>query len=209
MFAPTYRRAIVCLAGGVAATLMVVSTSSACASLALIEVTPSVVKAGQEVSWKGTFFIKDEPVQVRWNSLDGPVLATATPPSADNGLHGNWRFVEGTMTIPADLRPGTYMVLATQNPVKGNSTWGIPARTVVQVSDGSPVLGAPADPPGPARPDTLLAEKTVSAGTLAVVGLGAAGVAMFLAGIAMAVTGRRPPAPAPARVAGRDGSSGS
>lgn len=207
MYVPTYRRALVCVAGGIAVMLMAVSASFACASLALIEVTPTVVRAGQEVNWKGTFFIKDEPVQVRWNALDGPVLATATPPSADNGLHGNWRFVEGKMTIPADVRAGSYMVIATQNPVKGNSTWGIPARTIVQVSDGSPVLGAPADAPGAPRPDTLLTEKTVSTGTLAVVGLGAAGVAMFLAGIALAVTGRRPPAPTPARVAGRDGSS--
>src|SRR5215210_5468900 len=96
----TGRKAIVCLAAGIGAALLAVSASFACASLALIEVTPAVVKAGQEVSWKGTFFIKDEPVSVRWNALDGPVLATGVPPSADNGLHGNWRFVEGKMTIP-------------------------------------------------------------------------------------------------------------
>ncbi len=205
MMVSTGRRALVCLAGGIGAILVAASSSFACASLALVEVNPNVVKAGQEVSWKGTFFIKDEPVQIRWNALDGPVLATATPPSADNGLHGNWRFVEGRMTIPEGLAPGTYLVIATQNPVKGNNTWGIPARTTVQVSDGRPVLGADPDRAVPSRPDTLLEEESVSAGTLAVVGLGAAGVAMFIVGMALAFAGRRP-APEVARVPGRDGS---
>ena len=197
------RRLITGLAGGIAVALVAASASFACASLALIEVNPNVVKPGQEVSWKGTFFIKDEPVHIRWNALDGPVLATGVPPSADNGLHGNWRFVEGKMTIPNDLRPGTYLVVGTQNPVRGTNTWGIPARTTVQVSDGTPVLGSSPDRAVPSRPDTLLAEDSVSAGTLAVVGLGAAGVAMFLVGIALAFAGRRP-APEVARVAGTD-----
>ena len=186
------------------AVLVVASASFGCASLALIEVTPNVVRPGQEVSWKGTFFAKDEPVQIRWNALDGPVLATGVPPSADNGLHGNWRFVDGKMTIPNDLRPGTYLVVATQNPVKGTNTWGIPARTVVQVSDGTPVVGATPDRAVPARPDTLVEEESVSAGSVAVVGLGAAGVAMFLVGIALAFAARRPAAEV-ARVAGPDG----
>ena len=199
------RRVLVGVTGCLAAVLVAASSSFGCASLALIEVNPNVVKPGQEVSWKGTFFIKDEPVQIRWNTLDGPVLATGVPPSADNGLHGNWRFVEGKMTIPNDVAPGTYLVIATQNPVKGNNTWGIPARTTVQVSDGRPVLGADPDRAVPSRPDTLVEEESVSAGTLAVVGLGAAGVAMFIVGVALAFAGRRP-APEMARVPGREGS---
>ncbi|MDQ4069614.1 MAG: hypothetical protein M3203_09140 [Actinomycetota bacterium] len=203
MLIPRTRRAILGAAGGFAALIMAASSSFACASLALIEVNPSVVRPGQEVSWKGTFFAKDEPVQIRWNALDGPVLATGVPPSADNGLHGNWRFVEGTMTIPDNLQPGTYLVVATQNPVRGTNTWGIPARTVVHVSDGSPVLGASPDRAVPARPDAFVEEESVSAGTILMVGLGAAGIAMFVVGIALAFAARRP-APEPAAVAGPD-----
>jgi len=203
MFRSSRRKAIVCLTGGVAALLVAASASFACASLALIEVTPGVVKPGQEVNWKGTFFIKDEPVVVRWNALDGPVLATGVPPSADNGLHGNWRFVEGTMTIPADVRAGSYMVVATQNPVRGSNTWGVPARTVVQVSDGSPLLGQPVGQSNLLRPDTLLTEDSISGGAIAVVALGAAGVAMFMVGIGLAFASRQP-AVRPAPVAGAD-----
>jgi len=203
MLRTTNRKAILCLTGGIAALIVAASASFACASLALIEVTPSVVRPGQEVNWKGTFFIKDEPVAIRWNALDGPVLATGVPPSADNGLHGNWRFVEGTLTIPADVKAGSYMVVATQNPVKGTNTWGIPARTVVQVSDGTPVLGQAVGQSNIIRPDTLLSEESISGGTIAVVALGAAGIAMFMVGIGLAFAARRPVS-RPAPVAGAD-----
>ena len=198
------RKAIMCLTGGVAALLVAASASFACASLALLEVTPGVVKPGQEVDWKGTFFIKDEPVVVRWNALDGPVLATGVPPSADNGLHGNWRFVEGRLTIPGDVKAGSYILVATQNPVKGSSTWGVPARTVVQVSDGMPVVGQAVGQFKMVRPDNLLSEDSIPAASLVVVALGAAGVAMFTVGAALAIGARRP-SPRRAPVFGADG----
>lgn len=188
------RRVVVGLAGVAAVLVVAASSSFACGSLALVEVTPNVVRPGQEVTWKGTFFLKDEPVSIRWNAVDGPVLSTATPPSADNGLHGNWRFVDGAMTIPADAKPGTYVVVATQNAVKGNSTWGIPARTVVQVSDGAPIVAGAVGQSNVVRPGSLVTTRSVAAGTLALVALGAAGVAMFLVGVALAFAGRRPSA---------------
>ena len=75
-----------------------------------------------------------------------------------------------------------------QNPVKGNSTWGIPARTVVQVSDGTPVLGQAVGQSNVVRPDTLLTGNSISGGTIAVVALGAGGVTMFMVGVALAFT---------------------
>ncbi len=170
----------------------------ACASLAAVDVTPSVVRPGQEVAWRGTFFIKDEPVTLRWNALDGPVLSVATPPGPDNGLHGNWRFVDGTFTVPADARPGSYVVIATQNAVKGSQTWGVPARGLVQVSDGSPVLGQAAGPPPVDRPVDLVTSESLSAGDFLLVALGAAGVALLLAGLGVVLAaGRRAPDPEP------------
>lgn len=185
------RRGLVALSGIVAAVVLHAAGGWACASLAAVDVIPGVVRPGQEVAWKGNFFIKDEPVRLLWNALDGPLLSTATPPSADNGLHGNWRFVEGTFTVPADAKPGSYVVIATQNAVKGSATWGVPARGLVQVSDGSPVLGPPVGNPAPPRPADLVRGEALETGTFLLVAAGAAGVALLLAGIGVLIAAGR------------------
>lgn len=195
------RRAVAFLAIAAGVVLLQAAGGWACASLASVEATPGVVRPGQEVAWKGTFFIKDEPVVLRWNALDGPVLSTATPPSADNGLHGNWRFVDGTFTVPADAKAGSYVVVASQNAVKGSSTWGVPARGLVQVSDGTPVLGQAVGTPAPPRPVDLVTSESLSGGDFLVAAMGAGGVALLLAGLALVLTaGRRGDAPQPQAV---------
>lgn len=200
------RRGLVALIGVVAAVVLHAAGGWACASLAAVDVTPGVVRPGQEVAWKGTFFIKDEPVRLLWNALDGPLLATATPPSADNGLHGNWRFVEGTFTVPADAKAGSYVVIATQTAVKGSATWGVPARGLVQVSDGSPVLGQPVGNPAPPRPVDLVRGESIETGTFLLVAAGAAGVALLLAGIGVLIAaGRNGSAPQAQPVRSRPG----
>lgn len=200
------RRGLVALFGIAAAVVLHGAGAWGCASLASVEVTPGVVRPGQEVAWKGTFFIKDEPVRLLWNALDGPVLSTATPPSADNGLHGNWRFVEGTFTVPADAKPGSYVVIATQNAVKGSATWGVPARGLVQVSDGSPVLGQPVGNPAPPRPADLVRSESLDTATFVLAAAGAAGVALLLAGIGVLIAaGRTGSTPQPQPVRSRTG----
>lgn len=185
------RRGFVALFGIAAAVVLQAAGGWACASLASVDVTPQVVRPGQEVAWKGTFFIKDEPVRLLWNALDGPLLSTATPPSADNGLHGNWRFVEGTFTIPADAKAGSYVVIATQTAVKGSATWGVPARGLVQVSDGSPVLGQAVGNPAPPRPTDLVTSDSLDGGAFLLAAAGAGGVALLLAGIGVLVAAGR------------------
>jgi hypothetical protein len=148
------------------------------------------------VAWRGTFFIKDEPVTLRWNTLDGPILSVATPPGPDNGLHGNWRFVDGTFTVPADAKAGTYIVIATQKEVKGSATWGVPARGLVQVSDSSPVLGQPAEPPTSPRPSDLVTSESLSAGDFLLAAAGAGGVALLLAGLGVVLVASRRSDPA-------------
>jgi hypothetical protein len=194
MFVRRTRRGLVALIGLAAAggVLLQASGGWACASLASVDVTPNVVRPGQEVTWLGTFFIKDEPVVLRWNALDGPVLSTATPPSADNGLHGNWRFVDGTFTVPADAKPGSYVVIATQVAVKGSQTWGVPARGLVNVSDGSPVLSKPPAALAPQRPADLVTSESLSGGDFLLAALGAGGIALLLAGIAIVLAAGRP-----------------
>jgi hypothetical protein len=64
------------------------------------------------------------------------------------------------------------------------------------------VVGAAAGPVEEGRPAGLITEdNSVSGATLALVGLGVAGLGMFLAGMAALLAGRRGPAPraAPAR----------
>ncbi len=174
-----------------------------CASLASVDVTPNVVRPGQDVTWRGTFFIKDEPVTLRWNALDGPVLSVATPPGPDNGLHGNWRFVDGTFTVPADAKPGTYVVIASQNAVKNSQTWGVPARGVVRVSDGSPVLGQSPEPPAEPRPLVLVTGESLSGSEFLLAALGAGGIALLLAGFGVVLAAsRRADAPQPEAVRG-------
>jgi hypothetical protein len=176
---------------GMAAVLLTAAGGWTCASLASVDVMPNIVRPGQEVAWRGTFFIRDEPVRLHWNALDGPILSTATPPGPDNGLHGNWRFVDGTFTVPADAKPGTYVVIAQQNAVKGSATWGVPARGVVQVSDGSPVLGQSFEPPVQPRPSDLVTSRSLSGGDFLLAALGAGGVALLLAGLGVVLAASR------------------
>ncbi|MGI8808991.1 MAG: hypothetical protein ACR2KK_14350 [Acidimicrobiales bacterium] len=185
------RRGLVALFAIAGAVVLQASSGWTCASLASVDVTPNVVRPGQEVAWKGTFFVKDEPVRLHWNALDGPLLSTATPPSPDNGLHGNWRFVDGTFTVPADAKPGTYVVIAVQNAVKGSATWGVPARGLVQVSDGSPVLGQQPGPPVEQRPADLVTSEAMTGGDFLLAAVGAGGVALLLAGLAVVIAAGR------------------
>ena len=198
MYVGHRRRGLVALLLITGAVVLQSASGWACASLASVDVTPNVVRPGQEVAWRGTFFIKDEPVRLLWNALDGPVLSTATPPGPDNGLHGNWRFVDGTFTVPADAKAGTYVVIATQTAVKGSQTWGVPARGLVHVSDGSPVLGQTPGPVPEERPTDLLTGESLSGGDFLLAALGAGGVALLLAGLAVvAAAGRKSDTPQP------------
>jgi hypothetical protein len=197
-----HRRLIVGVAGVVAAVLAMSAQAWSCASLAAVELNPSVVKPGQQVDVKVTFVNKDKPVELRWNALNGPLLATIEPATFTEGLHGNWRFANGTITIPEDAKAGNYLRIANQEAVKGTNTWGVPARALVQVSDGRPVLGQNLGPPPVERPTTLVSEESLSAGDLLIAGLGAAGLTMLVAGVGIVLAAGRRGRAAPARVPG-------
>ena len=55
------------------------------------------------------------PVQLRWNGVDGMVLAEATPDRAGN--------ISATFTLPEGM-PGYYVLVATQKDAKGIDTYG-------------------------------------------------------------------------------------
>lgn len=76
-----------------------------------------------------------DDVLVRFNALDGPLLTTIKPVGGK---------IEGTFTVPAGTKPGTYVIMAMQNDANGKLSLA-PIRTSLNViGDGGtpPVLGA-------------------------------------------------------------------
>lgn len=167
--------------------------------VAQMQVNPGTAKPGQEVSVFGPRgYGKTNPVEIRWDAVDGPVLGTFQPNS-----EGFAQWGPGTITIPADAKPGTHTLFVTQN-LAADETHirGVPVRTIIQIADANgavPVVGQELNQLQP-RTDELIEDEPVSTGTLVLVALGAAGTAMFLAGIAAVMAGRRSQAPERAAV---------
>ncbi|MGH9150129.1 MAG: hypothetical protein ACRD0F_07300 [Acidimicrobiales bacterium] len=144
---------------------------------------PAQAKAGSEVTVTGTGFSNRDPVSVRFNALDGPVLGTFTVTG------GNF---SAPVTVPAGTAAGNYVLIGVQTYPDGKVS-GVPTRALLEVvgAGGSPTLAAPAVPVEAGRPASLVEADSVSSASVALVGLGVAGVAMFLAGIAALFAGRR------------------
>ena len=139
------------------------------------------------------------PVVVRFNALDGPVLGTIQP-TGGTGTSSNWN-LEGTVRLPADAAPGNYVLVATQPSTDGKLSQ-IPTRALVSITGATaPIVGEPLAAQPVERPVGLVEADSVSMGTKVLIGVGVAGVAMFLAGVAALFASRRPAGtPAPARV---------
>jgi hypothetical protein len=178
----------------VGAVLLAGAAAWACVSGPNINLSTVNAKPGQEVNVNGTNFTKSDPVQVRWNALDGPVLAQLEPPKSGA--------VTGTVTVPADAKAGNYVLIFTQTSSDGKLSQQ-PIRALLTVTpDGgtTPVLGAPVAAPESGRATGLVTEdNSISGATLALIGLGVAGVGMFVAGMAALFAGRRGRAPEVAR----------
>lgn len=201
------RRWLLAVGATAMAGLAGVSAAWGCASVAALDFTPAVAQPGQQVEVLVTFTHKDRPVELRWGSLDGPLLTTIDPSTFTEGLHGNWRFSKGTITVPADARPGNHIVIATQEFVRATALWGMPARGLLQVSAaGTPALGPQPGPAPVERPAVLVTEESVSASAMLVMGLAAAGVTMLIAGIGVIILSARRGRPmgTPAPVAGSE-----
>jgi hypothetical protein len=187
------RRWAIGLGTAAGALVLAAAAAWACVPVATLNVNPTQVTAGQEVTVTGGSYNNAKPVVMRWGGLDGPVLAELTTSGGR---------INGTVTVPADARPGNYVLLATQETAPGATTWGVPARVLISVTgDTAPLLGAPVGSQAADRPEGLFENDGVSGGSLLLAGLGAAGVAMFLAGMAALLSSRRAgSAGAPARV---------
>lgn len=154
------------------------------------------VKAGEQLTVFGQRgYGSTNPVEIRLDSPDGPLLGTFAP---NNELYAMWG--PGPITIPADARPGAHTLFATQvlTPAE-NHIRGIPARADFEVlgPGGAPVLGAqPVREDISSAPADLVREERVSTGAVLLVALGVAGVAMMIAGaVALSSSRRRAEAP--------------
>lgn len=182
---------------GAIAVLAVSAGAWACIAGPTLEVPVREVKAGEMVTLKGVSYNRS-PVLVRFNALDGPVLATIEP-TGGTATSSNWN-LEGTVALPPGTQPGNYVLITTQPGPDGSLTQ-IPTRALVTVVGAStPVVGASIGTAQPDRPVGLERGESVSTGAKAMVALGVGGVALFIAGMAaMLADRRRTPEPALAR----------
>lgn len=187
--------------GAVMAALLVGATAWACIAGPTLKIEPAQARPGQEVAVSGFSYGGSLPIVVRFNGLDGPVLGTFEPVE---GRFGDPESLSGKVTIPSGTKPGNYILIATQSASDG-SVVQLPVRAVIAVtsSGGAPVVGEDLTPIELGRPvGPALTRGTPSTGALVLAALGAAGVALFLGGVATVAAGRRqtaPPAAAPAR----------
>ncbi|HEX2048884.1 MAG TPA: hypothetical protein VHF27_14055 [Acidimicrobiales bacterium] len=179
-----------------AATVFVGAAAFACTNLATLNLSSTAGKAGDVVTVTGSSFAVGRgdaptyPVQLRWNGVDGMVLAEAVPDRAGN--------ISATFTVPEGA-PGYYVLVATQRDARGIDTYGTPARASYQIlgPNGQSVVA----PPVNAAAAELPAEPS-STGIIALtVALGVFGLGLFAAGfIAFVRQTRATAAAATARV---------
>jgi hypothetical protein len=177
----------------IAATILSVTAAWACVSGPAVNLSTIEAKAGQEVGIKGASFRLTDDVLVRFNALDGPLLTTIKPVGGT---------IDGTFTVPAGTKAGTYVIMAMQNDANGKLSLA-PVRTSLNViGDGGtpPVLGA-TTPVADRTPGLVMTDDSMGGGTLALIALGVGGIGMFLAGMAALLAGRKQPAPDAATVA--------
>lgn len=181
----------VVVAGVACAFLASAASAWACVSGPTMIVTPNQATAGQTITLSGFNWNSSQPIVVHWNALNGSVLGTFTPAP---GRFGDPEFLKGTVTIPSDAKVGPNVLIATQSSDDGKLAQ-VPVRALVTVNGagGGPLNATAVGPQdlnravGPVRSST-----SVSTTALVLIGLGGAGVALFVAGIATFMTTRRP-----------------
>ena len=191
------QRVAVAVLGVAGAVVMAAATAWACVSGPSVNLSTTDAKPGQEVTATLRDIRKADPVQVRWNALDGPVLSSVTHDGSGNPILAKF-------TVPESAKAGNYVVIFSQTGSDGKLTQ-MPVRALLNVSgaNGSnPVVGAPVGSVEQGRPEGLVTTDTsVSTAAFLLVALGVAGIGMFAVGGAALLAGRKgqAPAAAPAR----------
>lgn len=181
--------------GAVAAVLIATAAAWACVAGPAVNLSTVSAKPSQEIQVSGTNFQKPEPVTVRWNALDGPVVATLPAPASGT--------VSGAFTVPAGAEPGSHVLIVTQSNAEGALTQ-TPVRVLLTVTGEAgahPVGGASV--PARTADDGVLrvpsGDDSLGALSLVLVGLGVAGAGSFVAGAAAVFAGRPLPRAQPVR----------
>ena len=164
----------------------------ACTSLATLDAPAAAAPVGSNVAVSGASFSAraGTPVIIHWGSASGPEVARTVPDASGR--------ISTEFAVPK-AEPGFHVLVATQLDAEGKAVYGTPARASFAVAgpDGATPTGPAVAPPPVSTPssgsDGVL--------TLTLV-LGAAGLALFGAGLITTVRHgrRRQPAPAPARL---------
>ncbi len=161
-------------------------SASARHNLSMLRLVPDLSVPGGEVAVTG--FSYTRPVSIHFNAINGPVLGTFTPDSNSDLL--------GSVTIPADTKPGSYLVFASQDDAGKVTRLPARARLTVAGGGGPPVLSA-TETPEPRAAALARKNEDTTTGSLILAGLGGAGLAMFAVGTMLVVSRRRPSTPTP------------
>jgi hypothetical protein len=155
-------------------------SASARHNLSMLRLVPDLSVPGGDVAVTGFSYTK--PVSIHFDSISGPVLGTFTP-DANSDLRGS-------VTVPPDTKPGSYLVFATQD--EAGKVTRLPARARLTVAGGGgpPVLGGSVAPE-PRVASLARKDEETKTGSLVLAGLAGAGVAMFLIGTTLVVASRR------------------
>lgn len=174
-----------------------ISAALACTSLATLNVSQPTGVAGTNLTITGSSFSTlasgASAVSIRWNGVDGPVLAQVAPDASGS--------ISATVAVPQNVEPGYYVITATQTEKAGGPAFGTPARMAFLVTANgstSPAQqGAGQTAAAPPSPSGL----SIGAGTVGILALlGVIGLALFVLGAASFIgTYRRVPAAAPVR----------
>ena len=170
----------------IAAFGIAASAAWACVSGPVVNLSTVTAKPGEQVTLTGTGFRQADPVQIRWNALDGPIVAELAKPESS-------QTITASFAVPAGTAPGSYVVIVSQT--RDGKPSLSPIRAVLNVvgpSGQAPVLGADTtSDAGDRLPALVQSDNEVSNGTLVLVALGVAGIGMFAAGVAALASSRR------------------
>lgn len=183
--------------------LAAASAAWACGILATLKLDHTSASPGQAITATGVNYNTSagaSPVTLHLNSRHGAVLGTAVPNAG--------RQIATSFPVPAGLKPGWYVVLATQFTASGTPVAGTPGRTTLHVvgttSHRRAVVAAPwrsAEPPRALGSPAGTTASASSGGTSMLVLLAAVALSLTLliSGLAI-LSSRRAQKPKPLRL---------
>jgi hypothetical protein len=180
---------------GALVPLALVSTAWACGVLATLSLGPSAASHNQTVTVSGRNYSTSagvSPVVLHLGSRSGKALATTTPDAKG--------FINTSFSVPANLSPGYYVIVATQYVASGAPKTGTPGRTVLHVTGGAAhssrnaLVVSPwssAKPMGPAAGAAPVGGASGSPALLPMLLAGALSLVLFTGGSMLAVRRNR------------------